>query len=357
MSVHEKYIHRCLELAKQGAGSVSPNPMVGAVLVNNDQIVGEGWHQHFGAAHAEVNAIKQAITSGFDLDDSTLYVSLEPCAHFGKTPPCTELIIEKKVPRVVIGCMDPNKEVMGKGIARLQEAGIIVEMADRLLQQACRELNKRFFSFHTQQRPYVILKWTQTSDEFIGPVRENGLNGKDRWLISNEFTNRIVHKWRSEEAAILVGKQTALSDDPQLTNRWWTGPSPVRMVVDMDLGLPASLKLLDGTARTVIFNSRKHEERDGLIYYQLKNRYPIIPQILQALYEMQLQSVLVEGGARLLESFIEDNAWDEIRIICNNEMKTGTGLPAPKPVGAILVHQEKYGSDTIGTWLPGRKDH
>ncbi|MGC4038923.1 MAG: bifunctional diaminohydroxyphosphoribosylaminopyrimidine deaminase/5-amino-6-(5-phosphoribosylamino)uracil reductase RibD [Chitinophagaceae bacterium] len=256
---HEKYMQRCLQLAALGAGFVAPNPMVGAVLVYNNRIIGEGWHQKYGEAHAEVNCINSVIQEDKQfISSSVLYVSLEPCAHHGKTPPCADLIIRDKIPKVVIGCRDPFKEVDGKGIEKLKQAG--VEVVLNVLEKECTELNKRFFTFYTKHRPYIILKWAQTNDLRISSGND------ERLLISNEFSNRLVHKWRSEEAAILVGTNTAMSDDPELTTRLWSGPSPVRLVIDMELKLPLSLKIFNNSSRTIVFNKIKHEDSGNISY-------------------------------------------------------------------------------------------
>jgi len=315
-------MHRCLELAKKGAGYVTPNPMVGAVLVHNGKIIGEGFHQQYGGPHAEVNCINSVKEQDKDkISSSVLYVSLEPCSHFGKTPPCTDLIMANKIPEVVIGCRDPFKEVDGKGIEKLKTAGIKVVYG--ILEDQCRQLNKRFFIFYTKHRPYIILKWAETGDGKIAT------NGTDRLLISNQQTNRLVHKWRSEEASILVGTNTALLDDPELTTRNWPGPSPVRLVVDTDMKLPLSLKIFNDKERTVIFNKIKHEEKDHLIYYQVTEDVSLVHQIVNALYQMKIQSVIVEGGARLLQSFIDEEMWDEIRVIKNEKLIINNGLNAP----------------------------
>jgi len=316
-------MRRCLELAKQGAGYVASNPMVGAVLVHEKKIIGEGFHQQYGGPHAEVNCINSV--SGQEkhkILSSVLYVSLEPCSHFGKTPPCTDLIIANKIPEVVIGCRDPFKEVDGKGIEKLKAAGIKVVYG--ILEDQCQQLNKRFFTFHTKHRPYVILKWAETGNGKIAT------NGAERLLISNEQTNRLVHKWRSEEASILVGTNTALLDDPELTTRNWSGPSPIRSVVDMDLKLPSSLKIFNDKQRTIIFNNIKHEEKDHLIYYQVTEDVSLVHQIVNALYQMKIQSVIVEGGARLLQSFIDEEMWDEVRKIKNEKLIINNGLAAPE---------------------------
>ncbi len=343
LAIQHTYMQRCLELAAKGAGKVAPNPMVGAVLVYNDEIIGEGWHKQFGEAHAEVNCInsvsdenKRLITS------STLYVSLEPCAHFGKTPPCADLIIQHKIPKVFIGCRDPFIEVNGKGIEKLQAAGVEVEFG--IMEEECKALNKRFFTFHIQQRPYIILKWAETADGFIAPLAEAE---EPRLLISNEYSNRIVHQWRSEEAAILVGTNTALLDDPALTTRLWTGKSPVRLVLDMNLRLPTTLKIFDGTVRTIVFNSAKQEEKDNLMFYKLESEKDVIDQITKALYQLKIQSVIVEGGAKLLQSFIDAGLWDEARIIQNSKLKIQNGLNAPVLKNALEVFSQKNLSDTI----------
>jgi len=293
-------------------------------MVYNDQIIGEGYHQKYGEAHAEPKCIRHAVENGHGdlISRSTLYVSLEPCVHFGKTPPCADLIIRNKIPKVVVGCRDPFKEVDGKGIEKLKAAGIKVVYG--ILEDQCRQLNKRFFTFYTKHRPYIILKWAETGDGKLAA------NGNHRLLISNKQTNRLVHKWRSEEASILVGTNTALLDDPELTTRNWSGPSPIRSVVDMDLKLPSSLKIFNDKQRTIIFNNIKHEEKDHLIYYQVTEDVSLVHQIVNALYQMKIQSVIVEGGARLLQSFIDEEMWDEARIIKNEELIINNGLAAPE---------------------------
>jgi diaminohydroxyphosphoribosylaminopyrimidine deaminase/5-amino-6-(5-phosphoribosylamino)uracil reductase len=312
-----------MELAKLGAGFVAPNPMVGAVLVHEQEIIGEGFHRQYGGPHAEVNCINSVRKEDKDkISSSVLYVSLEPCSHFGKTPPCTDLVIANQIPEVVIGCRDPFKEVDGKGIEKLKATGIKVIVG--ILEKECQQLNKRFFTFHKKHRPYVILKWAETAD---GKIAGDGTN---RLLISNEQTNRLVHKWRSEEASILVGTKTALFDDPELTTRNWMGPSPIRLVVDMHLKLPSTLKIFNGKQRTIIFNAVKHEEQTNLIYYQVTEDVNLVHQIVNALYQMKVQSVLVEGGARLLQSFIDEEMWDEIRIIKNEKLRINNGLAAPE---------------------------
>jgi diaminohydroxyphosphoribosylaminopyrimidine deaminase / 5-amino-6-(5-phosphoribosylamino)uracil reductase len=333
-------MHRCLELAKEGAGYVAPNPMVGAVLVYENRIIGEGFHRVYGKEHAEVNCIHSVKKEDRALiPRSTMYVSLEPCAHHGKTPPCADMIIKEKIPAVVIGCRDPFKKVDGKGIEKLQAAG--VQVTTGILEQESLTLNKRFISFHTMHRPYIILKWAQTAN---GKITERNVS---RLLISNEYTNRLVHKWRSEEAAILVGTNTALTDDPQLTNRLWKGPTPIRMVVDKELRLPSTLRLFDKQVMTIVFNTVKHEEQENLLFYKIDRDVNLVNQLILALYQLNIQSVLIEGGARLLQSFIDEEAWDEARIITNSELLVKNGLPAPVLSYGDLQQQQQLFTDTI----------
>ncbi len=333
-------MHRCIELARLGAGNVAPNPMVGAVLVYNDRIIGEGYHRQYGEAHAEVNCINSVSNADIHLvEKSTLYVSLEPCAHFGKTPPCADMIIEKKIPRVVIGCRDSFDLVDGKGIQQLLAAGI--EIDTPVLEKQALELNKRFFTFHNRQRPYIILKWAQTANGNIANSDYSRLH------ISNEITNREVHKWRSREAAILVGTNTALYDDPLLTTRLWPGNNPVRLVIDRHLKLPSTLNLFDGTVKTIVFNTIQNLEKDNLVYHKISNNQTIVAQILEALYHLRIQSLLVEGGTQLLQSFIDENFWDEAHIITNTELVIQDGIQAPLLANAERITGEKIYTDTI----------
>lgn len=332
-------MQRCLQLARL-ATNVAPNPMVGAVLVYNEKIIGEGYHEKFGEAHAEVNCIDSVQEENKNLiNKSTLYVSLEPCSHFGKTPPCTDLIIKNKIPKVVIGCKDVYQEVDGKGIKKLQEAG--VEIVTGVLEKECIEFNKRFFTFHQQKRPYIILKWAESANGKMG-------NTNGRVYISNEYSNRLVHKWRTEEASIMIGTNTALQDDPSLTTRSWPGNNPLRLVIDMNLRLPGHLKIFNKETGTIIFNRHKHEEDGNLIFYKVEN----ILQILQSLYNMKIQSVLVEGGAKLLQSFIDAGLWDEARVIKNENLIIRKGVNSPELKNSVLHNQEKYFTDTISYFLP-----
>lgn len=353
MTTDEQYMHRCIELARKGAGWVAPNPMVGAVLVHQGLIIGEGWHQRYGEAHAEVNCIDRAIQHGDanKLQHSTLYVSLEPCAHFGKTAPCSDLIIRHSIPKVVIGCRDPFKEVDGKGIEKLRAAG--VEVTVDVLKDECIDLNKRFFTFQQQQRPYVILKWAQTNNGKIALLNhpptggETSASAPERLLISNEMTNRLVHQWRSEEVSILVGTNTALLDDPQLTNRYWPGKQPVRLLLDKQLRLPSTLKLFNDDARTIVFNLIKQNEEGNVQYHQLSVDEDVVTAMLQALVQHNINSVLVEGGAQLLQSFIAAGVWDEARIITNTQQTIEEGLDAPQLNNAIQMKEQELSTDFI----------
>ena len=337
-------MYRCLQLAQKGAGDVAPNPMVGAVLVYNNTIIGEGFHQQYGQAHAEVNCINNVTAANKGLiPKSTLYVSLEPCAHFGKTPPCADLIIKNSIPKVVIGCRDSYKEVAGKGIEKLKAAG--VEVMVGILENKALDLNKRFFTFHEKQRPYIILKWAQSKDKKIGSTENK------RIFISNAITNRLVHQWRGEEAAIMVGTNTALQDDPSLTTRLVTGKNPVRLVLDMDLKLPATLHLFDGSVTTLVFNKVKEEANGQLLFCKINANESIIPQILTTLYQQKIQSVIVEGGAKLLQSFIDAGIWDEARVITNANLEIGNGVAAPQLKNYRSIQQQILDTDTIDYFL------
>jgi len=340
MTVEEKYMHRCLELARSGSGNVAPNPMVGAVLVYEDRIIGEGYHKEYGKAHAEVNCVNSVSDEDRKfISSSALYVSLEPCSHYGKTPPCTNLIIKEKILKVVVGCRDPFKEVAGKGIEKLRSAGVNVTVD--ILERECKELNKRFLTFHTQHRPYIILKWAQTTNGKIGNT------SNERLFITNEFTNRLVHKWRSEEMGILVGTNTAFLDNPELTNRLWNGKSPIRLIVDLHLRLPSSLKIFDAQQPTVVFNTLHHKEEEKIKYYQVTEDVSIVHQIFNACYQNNIQSIIVEGGARLLQAFIDEGIWDEARIITNETLHVENGLPSPQLSNCTFVSSENIFSDRI----------
>ncbi|MBQ8520450.1 MAG: bifunctional diaminohydroxyphosphoribosylaminopyrimidine deaminase/5-amino-6-(5-phosphoribosylamino)uracil reductase RibD [Bacteroides sp.] len=308
MTKDEKYIARCIQLAQNGLCNAAPNPMVGAVIVHNDRIIGEGYHIRCGEAHAEVNAIRSVKDESL-LKESTMYVSLEPCSHYGKTPPCADLIINKGIPRVVIGCMDPFSLVAGRGIRKLRDAGIEVTVG--VLEAECRRFIRRFITFHTHRRPYILLKWAQSADGYIDRERTDG----NPVVLSTPLTSMLVHKKRAEHAAILVGRRTALLDNPSLTVRHWYGKNPVRLVIDKDLTLPKDLHLFDGSVPTWVFTRRAeaspHPQTE---YIPLDFGCDILPQIMEILYERKIQSLLVEGGSILLQSFIDAGCWDEACI-------------------------------------------
>ncbi|MFI5137700.1 MAG: bifunctional diaminohydroxyphosphoribosylaminopyrimidine deaminase/5-amino-6-(5-phosphoribosylamino)uracil reductase RibD [Sphingobacteriales bacterium] len=341
MVTDEKYMQRCIELAQLGMGSVSPNPMVGAVVVVDSVIIGEGYHHKYGEAHAEVNAINQVFSSFSDaaelLDQSTLYVSLEPCAHYGKTPPCADLIIKHRIPRVVVGCRDPFEQVNGKGIEKLREAGI--EVITGVLEKECLWLNRRFFTRVQKKRPYIILKWAQTADGFIAPD-----DNSQRWITGPE-SRRLVHQWRAEEDAILVGKNTAAIDNPQLNVRYTPGRSPKRVVIDRRLELNKSLNLFDQSVETLIFNEVRTDIEGKNKYIALEDFDRYVPQyIMFQLYLQDIQSVIIEGGAYTLNSFIEAGLWDEARIF-TGKTNFGKGIRAPLISGA--AEEFSIGNDIL----------
>ena len=307
----ELYMSRCLDLARQGMGSVAPNPMVGAVIVHNGRIIGEGFHQHFGGPHAEVIAVNSVSDKNL-LKEATIYVSLEPCAHHGKTPPCSDLLVECGFQRVVIGCKDTFSKVSGKGIEKLKKAGIEVEVG--VLEQECRELNKRFFTFHERQRPYVILKWAQSKDGYLDRLRPNDEKGVN-WISSPE-TKVLVHKWRSEEQSILVGRKTVQNDNPSLTVREFSGTNPTRIIIDSQLQLPDNLNIFSDEAPSIIFNRVKNEVKGNIEYIRISETNTQL--ILHELYNRNILSVFVEGGSRTLQYFIFGNVWDEARVIVGN---------------------------------------
>lgn len=310
--------------------------MVGAVIVHNNQIIGEGYHQKYGEAHAEVNAVNSVIDQTV-LNESTIYVSLEPCAHFGKTPPCANLIVKHNFKRVVIGCVDTFSEVSGKGIERLKNAGIEVETG--ILEEECRALNKRFFTFHEKKRPYVILKWAQSSDGFLDKERvanETGIN----WITQPE-TKKIVHQWRAEESAILVGKITALNDNPSLTVREVEGKNPIRILLDSRLETPMNAQLFNDEAPLLVFNTIKSDKLDHIEWIQLEHLSPAL--ILSELHKRSIQSLIVEGGKMVLESFIQANLWDEARVLVGKPIFE-RGIVAPQ-LKTDFTSQTKLGQD------------
>jgi diaminohydroxyphosphoribosylaminopyrimidine deaminase/5-amino-6-(5-phosphoribosylamino)uracil reductase len=337
---HEIFMRRCLQLADLAAGNTAPNPLVGAVLVHQGRIIGEGYHEKYGEAHAEVNCLKSVQPADrLLISSATMYVSLEPCCHFGKTPPCTDLILKEQIPHVVVGCRDPFPLVDGKGIEILQAGG--VQVSYPMLENQSVEKNRRFITFHQQKRPYIILKWAESANHKIAYSEVGNFH------ISNKWSDRLVHKWRTEEAGILVGTNTALMDNPELSARFWPGKNPVRIVLDQHLRLPHSLKIYDGTVPSVVLNSEKESTSGNVILKKMHSDIPISESILTALYELKILSVLVEGGRKLLQSFINTGSWDEIRIITNEEMTIPAGLSSPEFNDAKFTGSETLGSDTI----------
>ncbi len=340
MNIHEVYMKRCLTLAQYGLGKVSPNPMVGALLVYEDKIIGEGYHEKYGCAHAEVNCIKSVKKENIHfIKDSTLYVSLEPCNHFGKTPPCTDLIIQQQIKKVVIGCRDPHSKVNGAGIQKLKDSG--VEVIENILYHEALNINKRFFTFHNQKRPYIILKWAQTiNGKISGPQ-------KSRLKISNELTNRLVHKWRSEEDAILVGTNTVILDNPALTTRLYPGNNPLRIFIDKQLRVDTSSRILDKTTPTIILNCIKESMEGSNMYVKFEEHQNFIHQMNDILYERNILSLIIEGGAALLSSFIRNEIWDEARVITNQHLFIADGVDAPIIEQNECIKTEKIEDDWI----------
>jgi len=316
----QSYMQRCLQLAGYGNGFVSPNPMVGAVLVSGDRIIGEGFHKKAGGPHAEVEAIR-CTGDEEQLLSATLYVNLEPCSHFGKTPPCTSLILEKKIPRVVVGMKDPFERVNGSGIQLLRENG--VEVCCGLLENECRHLNRRFLTFHEKKRPYVTLKWAQTSDGYIGSTEK-------KIDISNSLSGIYSHKLRHTEDGILVGAGTIRTDNPKLNNRKWTGKSPVRVIIDPNGSLLAqsAYHVFDGSQRTIVITQQEETDYPNSEVIRISTGASFIPEVLSALFDSGLQSLLVEGGARILGMFLESGIWDECHIF-KAPLRLGGGVTAP----------------------------
>lgn len=328
MTTHDQsrdvlFMRRAMELADRGRGSVSPNPMVGCVIVHDGRIVGEGWHQRYGEAHAEVNAVHSVLNQKL-LRQCTMYVTLEPCSHFGKTPPCADMIVRAGIKRVVLSNEDPNPLVAGKGIEKLRAAGIDVQTG--VMQREGLELNRRFFTMIQKQRPYIILKWAQTEDGFM--ARENG---DSKW-ISNVYSRQLTHKWRTEEDAILVGTRTALHDNPRLTTRDWTGRHALRIVIDRQLKLPSDLRLFDGTSHTLRFNEVANETTTSETRIKIED-HDFLSGMIKELHIRKVQSVIVEGGPTTLESFVNRGLWDEVRIFIAPS-RFGKGLRAPQPTGS-----------------------
>ena len=337
MNNHEDYIARCIELAKNGFGTTYPNPMVGSVIVYNGEIIGEGWHQKAGEPHAEVNAIRSVKDPSL-LNKATIYVSLEPCSHFGKTPPCCDLIIKNKIPNVVIGTVDSNIKVAGNGIKRLQESGANVLVG--ILEKECYELNQRFFTFHEKKRPYIILKWAETQDGFIAPLQKE--EQKPVW-ITNINSRQLVHKWRTEEQAILVGTQTVIDDNPKLNARDWEGNNPVRVVIDQNHRIPKTAHVFDNQTKTIVFSNKKSTPSlKNTILEVIDFQQNIAQQIVDKLFQNQIQSVIIEGGAQTLQTFIDANLWDEARVFIGN-------CTFDKGVKAPILNTSPFKKEKIGT--------
>jgi diaminohydroxyphosphoribosylaminopyrimidine deaminase/5-amino-6-(5-phosphoribosylamino)uracil reductase len=349
-------MYRCLQIAKNGLGTARPNPMVGALIVCNSKIIGEGFTSPYGGSHAEVNAIK-SVTEKNLLNKSTLYVTLEPCSHYGKTPPCSDLIIEHNIPKVVIGCIDDNPEVSGKGIAKLKASGCEVTVG--VLERECKLHHKRFFTFHNKKRPYIILKWAETNDGFIAPDSKN--QNCPVW-ISNGYSRQLVHKWRSQEQAILVGTNTVIEDNPGLTVRDWTGHNPTRLILDKDLKLDTTYNIFsDNNGETIIFCStnalnsnderldetRLFAKKTDIIYMDINwsNTQHIASQICHSLFLKHINSVIIEGGLQTLQTFIDENLWDEARVF-TGPSKFKSGVKAPKLKGC-LTSTIKIMEDTL----------
>ncbi len=318
------YMRRCLELATSAAGYTAPNPMVGAVVVCDDRIIGEGFHRHYGESHAEVNAIRSVRDTGL-LERSTLYVNLEPCSHYGKTPPCADLIIASRIPHVVVGSFDPNPLVAGRGIAKLRAAGCMV--TEHILETECDRLNIRFMTFQRKRRPYVVLKWAQTTDGFIDVIRDRDTVGRPIW-ITGWYEQTLVHKWRSEEQAVMVGTNTAVVDNPMLNVRKWSGHQPLRIVLDRHLRLPRSLHLFDGSQPTLVFTEKQQPDTPQTTYVNVLFDKQLPQHILDVLYHRNITSVFIEGGTQLLQTFIDAGLWDEIRTF-TGKVCFGDGVKAP----------------------------
>lgn len=350
MPDYEKYMQKCLELAEKGFGRVAPNPLVGAILVCNGKIAGEGYHQKYGETHAEANAI-HSVNDKELLQSSTLYVNLEPCTHHGKTPPCADLIIEKKIPHVVIGAPDPNPLVAGKGIDKLKASGCKVEVG--VLEDKCRSLNRRFYTFFEKKRPYIILKWAQTKDGFISSkfrvvssdLKEKIKNYSADW-ISNESSRKLVHKWRSEEQGIMVGTNTVLLDNPRLTVREYEGKNPARIIIDKWLRVPGYYHIYDKAAPSLIFNETMNKVEGNVELIKVKFDQDIAGQMMQELYTRNIQSVMIEGGELLFNTFISRNTWDEARVLIADK-EFGKGVKAPDISGKNVSSQMDVDGDRL----------
>lgn len=339
----ELFMRRAMELALLGTGHVSPNPLVGCVIVHEGKIIGEGWHQKYGGPHAEVNAIHSVMDKGL-LQKSTIYVTLEPCSHFGKTPPCADLLIEHKVRKVIVANVDTNPAVNGGGLHKLRAAG--TEVVTGVLDKKGRDLNKRFFTFVEKQRPFITLKWAETADGFIARK-----NFDSKW-ISDGFSRQLVHKLRSEVDAVLVGMRTAQHDNPELTVREWSGRNPVRIVVDRFLKLNDKIRLFDGSQKTICYNVLKHEELHNLSLVRIDEEN-FLTHLVHDLYKRNIQSVLVEGGAQTLQGFIQGGLWDEALVFVSTQLFEN-GIKAPE-ISGVLEDYYKIKNDWLKVLKPAGK--
>lgn len=332
----EDYLKRCIELARNGAGLVAPNPMVGCVLVHNKSIIGEGWHRKYGEAHAEVNAVN-SVTDPTLLAESTAYINLEPCSHFGKTPPCADFLIKHRIKKVVVGMRDPHPKVAGNGIKKLKEAGI--EVVEGILEAECKELNKRFIAFHTKKRPYIILKWAQSADGYIAPdatsMSKEAFEQKRH--ITGKTVQKLVHKWRGEEDAILVGTQTLITDNPELNTRAWPGKNPLRVVLDLNLRVPHTAKVFNKQQPTLLFTYHKNVSEHYPEHITVPEKADVLPFILHTLFERNIQSIIIEGGTYTLQKAIDAGLWDETQIFISKK-ELGSGIKAPvAPAGKPFI--------------------
>ncbi|WP_027000826.1 bifunctional diaminohydroxyphosphoribosylaminopyrimidine deaminase/5-amino-6-(5-phosphoribosylamino)uracil reductase RibD [Eisenibacter elegans] len=342
---HEMYMRRALWLATRGRGLVSPNPMVGCVIVARGEVIGEGWHQRYGQAHAEVNAVR-AVKDPTLIAEATVYVTLEPCAHIGKTPPCADMLVDLRPALVVIACTDPNPKVAGQGIAKLQEAGIPVLLG--VLEQEARQLNRRFLTAIAEKRPYWVLKWAQTADGFLARADYDS-----RW-ISNPLSRMWVHRWRSEEDAVLVGKNTAHYDNPQLNVRQWEGRDPHRLVIDRHNSLAPSLHLFQGEQPTICYNFSKNQQTGNTTWVALPQN-DFWQALSDDLYQRGIHSVLVEGGTAIFNALLNDNRWDELHCFEAQEQVFEQGIPAPAiPPGAVLQTRQTILNDHYSHYLHPR---
>ncbi|MBO0354245.1 bifunctional diaminohydroxyphosphoribosylaminopyrimidine deaminase/5-amino-6-(5-phosphoribosylamino)uracil reductase RibD [Flagellimonas marinaquae] len=344
MNIHQKYILRCIELAKKGLGTTAPNPMVGCVIVHNNKIIGEGFTSPYGGPHAEVNAINSVKDTGL-LKEASLYVTLEPCSHFGKTPPCADLIAKHQLKEVFIGLQDPHDKVAGKGIKKLEDAGCKVTV--EVLEDECRKHHKRFLTFQEKKRPYIILKWAESDDGFLAPDPSLRGDSPEPFWITNAHSKQLVHQWRSEEQAILVGTNTVLEDNPKLTTRNWVGKDPIRVVLDRRLKVDSGYHVLDKSVQTIILTEIEDTSKyiRGIDYAVIDFSQHTAQQICDVLHQKNITSAIVEGGARTLQTFIDENLWDEARIF-KGAISFKNGLPAPKLQGT-LQHQTQILTDTL----------